>query len=153
LGQQCERYPSVLRHVVDAGMAVGVHSWSHADLVGRDLPSVTDELQRSIDVLGSLGARTTLFRPPYGSWNRSLIAAARSLGLHTITWDVPGDDWKKPGSAAIVERVLTNATHRSIVLLHDGGGDRSQTVAALPPIIGGLRAKGLDFADLSQQCW
>ena len=70
-----------------------------------------------------------------------------------VIWDVPGDDWERPGTHTIVERVLALANDRSIILLHDGGGDRSQTVAALPAIISGLRAEGFAFADLAQQRW
>src|SRR5437762_9874252 len=70
VGQECERYPNLLRRVVEAGMSIGVHGWSHADLVGRDVAFVTDELRRTIDVIGSAGVCTTLFRPPYGHWDR-----------------------------------------------------------------------------------
>jgi peptidoglycan/xylan/chitin deacetylase (PgdA/CDA1 family) len=81
-----------------------------------------------------------------------VIATARSCGLNTITWDVSGDDWKQPADA-IAEGILSAVTDRSIILLHDGGGDRRQTVAALPRIIRGLRANELTFVNLSQQRW
>ncbi len=154
LGENCAQYPTLLRHIVKAGMSIGVHGWSHANLVGRDAAFVTDELQRSLDVLGSAGAPTRLFRPPGGRCDRQVVTIARSLGLHTIIWDVDPRDWEQLDAAVIVENVLADARDRSIILLHDGGGhDRSQTVRALPALIDGLRARGLAFADLAQQHW
>jgi peptidoglycan/xylan/chitin deacetylase (PgdA/CDA1 family) len=153
VGEQCELHAGTLEHVIEAGMSVGVHGWSHTALVGYDAPFVIDELQRTIKLLRSARAHTTLFRPPYGKWDRCVVDVARRLGLRTIIWDVPGDDWATRDADAIVERVLTKATDRSIVALHDGGGERRQTIAALPSIITGLRSKGLTFTDLAQQRW
>jgi len=154
VGAQCERHIRTLEHVVQAEMSIGVHGWSHTVLVGHDAAFISRELQRTVDLLRSVGAHTTLFRPPYSKWNRCVLDAARGLGLRTIIWDVPGDDWATRDANVIVKRVLTRATDRSIIALHDGGGEeRGQTIAALPSIITGLRARGVSFADLGRQHW
>ncbi|HEY5173071.1 MAG TPA: polysaccharide deacetylase family protein, partial [Acidimicrobiia bacterium] len=92
------------------------------------------------------GARPTCFRPPYEATNSTVVSIAASLGFTQTLWNVDPTDWNRPGVSAIVNNVLANAHGRGvIVLLHDGGGDRSQTVAALPLIITGLRNQGYQF--------
>jgi len=101
-------------------------------------------------VLSLAGVRPTLFRPPGGSYGAVTLDVARSLGLRVVLWSVDPADWT-PGisSKAIVHRVLSNVGPGSIVLLHDGGGDRSATLAALPAIIKGIRARHLDLVTIS----
>lgn len=154
LGEMCERWEPQLQAMVAAGMTVGVHSWDHASLPEHDRGFVTDDLARTIDIVAAAsGRRPTLFRPPYGSWSRDVMVVARRLGLRTVHWDVDTEDWKRPGVDSIVSSGLEQVADRSIVLLHDGGGDRSQTVEALPILIREIRARGFQFADLGNQAW
>jgi peptidoglycan/xylan/chitin deacetylase (PgdA/CDA1 family) len=138
-----ERHPDLLRRLLGAGMSVGVHTWDHLQLRGRDSDFVADQLLRTIDIIALAGGSPSLFRPPYGSWDSTTIAVAAALQLRTVIWSVNPRDWRRPGTEVITERVLSRARPGSIVLLHDGGGDRSQTVAALPRIVDGLQARGL----------
>jgi peptidoglycan/xylan/chitin deacetylase (PgdA/CDA1 family) len=96
------------------------------------------------------GFRPCLFRAPYGAVSSSLIGLARGLGFTTIQWDVDPQDWARPGSGAIYARVVGNVRNGSIVLMHDGGGPRSQTLAALPGIIHTLKARGYGFVTVDQ---
>jgi peptidoglycan/xylan/chitin deacetylase (PgdA/CDA1 family) len=80
----------------------------------------------------------------------ALIGRARSLGFTTIQWDIDPRDWARPGVGAIEANVLSNAHPGAIVIMHDGGGDRSETLAALPDIIDTLRARGYTFVTVTQ---
>ncbi len=79
-----------------------------------------------------------------------MIANAGALGMRTITWDVDPSDWTSPGSGAVYSRVVDATRAGSIILMHDGGGNRSGTLAALPSIIDTLRARGYGFATVSE---
>jgi peptidoglycan/xylan/chitin deacetylase (PgdA/CDA1 family) len=94
-----------------------------------------------VEVLG--GKRPRLFRPPYGSFNVTTFRELHHLHLLMVLWSVDTRDYTRPGTAAIVQSALEGAKPGAIVLMHDGGGDRSQTIAALPAIVAGLRKRGL----------
>ncbi len=79
-----------------------------------------------------------------------MISTAAALGMRTVTWDVDPSDWTNPGSGAVYSRVVGAARAGSIILMHDGGGNRSGTLAALPAIIDTLRARGYGFATVSE---
>jgi peptidoglycan/xylan/chitin deacetylase (PgdA/CDA1 family) len=91
-----------------------------------------------------------LFRAPYGATSPALIAEASSMGFATIQWDVDPTDWARPGTGAIYSRVVGGVRPGSIVLQHDGGGNRSQTLAALPQEIQTLRSRGYRFVTVTQ---
>ena len=79
-----------------------------------------------------------------------MIDTAGSLGMKTITWDVDPRDWSLPGTAAIYSNIVGNARPGSIILMHDGGGPRDETLAALPQIIDTLRGNGYRFETVSE---
>ena len=91
-----------------------------------------------------------LFRPPYGAYNTGVLNTAKKLHMIIVTWDVVGLDWERPGTNAIVSKVLQGTKNGSIILMHDGGGDRSQTVAALPTIIERLQKRGFCLVTVQQ---
>jgi peptidoglycan-N-acetylglucosamine deacetylase len=101
-------------------------------------------------IRGLTGFSPCLFRAPGGAVSSSLIGLARSMGFITIEWDVDPRDWSRPGTGAIYSNVVGNAHSGSIVLQHDGGGDRSETLAALPNEIDTLRARGYSFVTIPQ---
>jgi peptidoglycan/xylan/chitin deacetylase (PgdA/CDA1 family) len=98
----------------------------------------------------TIGVQPTLFRPPYGAINASVKSQAAQMNLTPVLWDIDTQDWTLPGSDAIVNAVVGQAGNGDIILMHDGGGDRSQTVAALPRIIQGLRERGLQMVTVPQ---
>jgi peptidoglycan/xylan/chitin deacetylase (PgdA/CDA1 family) len=96
------------------------------------------------------GFEPCLFRPPGGAFNSRVVSDARRLGMTTVIWDVDPADWSRPGTSAIYSRVVSATRPGSIVIMHDGGGDRSQTVAALPRIIRTLRHRGYSFVTVTK---
>lgn len=145
LGLQAARYKDLVRREVAEGHAVADHSWNHPRLAGRPAPFVQQQLAQTRDVLASAGASVKLFRPPYGSYDGTTVQVAQGLGMRTVIWRVDTSDYRKPGANVIAQRALAGARPGAIVLLHDGGGDRSQTVAALPIIIDELRNRGYEL--------
>jgi peptidoglycan-N-acetylglucosamine deacetylase len=91
-----------------------------------------------------------LFRPPYGSFNATTLSILHSQKLLMVLWSVDTSDYARPGVDKIVDTALSGATPGAIILMHDGGGDRSETVAALPQIIRGLRKRGYHLMTVSQ---
>lgn len=149
VGYLVDRYPGIVRTVVRAGMRIGDHSWDHPvdpPLAGLSDERISDEIGRARDALEALRIRTRLFRPPGGSYDDAVVREARDQRMRTVTWSVDPRDWRPGVSAArIVKRVLDSVEPGSIVLLHDGGGDRRATIRALPRIIRGIRRMGLRF--------
>jgi peptidoglycan/xylan/chitin deacetylase (PgdA/CDA1 family)/TM2 domain-containing membrane protein YozV len=142
--------PDLLVAEANAGMSVQAHSWDHADLTRVSIPVIDDKLTLTANAIqAAIGRRPTCFRPPYGSTNSTVVAEGAKLGLAQILWNVDPSDYRQPGANVIASRVLAAATGRGLVVgIHDGGGDRSQTVAALPAIIQGLHARGYTFVRL-----
>jgi peptidoglycan/xylan/chitin deacetylase (PgdA/CDA1 family) len=142
-------YQGTLREELRNGDALGDHTWTHPDLVTTG--GVRNQLQRTKSAIAALsGYEPCVFRPPYGDYDGSVLQTARSLGLDTITWEVDPSDYALPGVAAIQQRVLAQVRPGSIVLSHDGGGPRAQTLAAYPRIIQALRARGYRFLTVPQ---
>jgi len=150
VGTEVVSHPELVRAEADAGMAVGDHTWDHADLTHLSPAEITAELQRGSDAIAAATRRSPLcFRPPYGDTSPTIVSQAARLGLTQILWNVDPSDYLRPGTSTIVSRVLATANGRGLVVaIHDGGGDRSQTVAALPAIVFGLRARGYTFVRL-----
>jgi peptidoglycan-N-acetylglucosamine deacetylase len=123
------------------GDALGDHTFTHPDLTG--VTDVRSELRRTISAIRALSGYTPcVFRPPYGDYDASVLRTARSLGLATILWNVDPADYTLPGRAQIERRVLAQVRPGSIVISHDGGGPRRQTLAAYPGIIRKLHRRG-----------
>ncbi|CAL9594496.1 hypothetical protein SUDANB37_05331 [Streptomyces sp. enrichment culture] len=131
-GEMAVHHPDLLREMADDGHVVGNHSWSHP-LIPKLPPSrIRAELGSTSDVIeGTLGSAPLWYRAPYGAWNRLSFEIGAELGMEPLAWTVDTLDWQEPGTATIVDRVLTGAAPGVVVLSHDAGGDRSQTVRAL----------------------
>lgn len=146
IGEQVAGGRDLVRRALREGHALGNHSWNHANLSGGGM----DQLRSTtVAIHRATGFTPCLFRAPYGAVSSLLIGQARSLGMNTIQWDVDPRDWSRPGSEAIesggpasAARILGGTRSGSIVLMHDGGGPRDQTVAALPRIIATLKRRG-----------
>jgi peptidoglycan/xylan/chitin deacetylase (PgdA/CDA1 family) len=138
-------YADVMRKIVGAGDELADHSMHHETDPGRaSMAETQHRIQHVTDF------KPCLFRPPGGAYNSQVVNDAASLGMTTVIWDVDPTDWSTPGSDAIYSRVVSNTRPGSIILMHDGGGNRSQTVAALPRIINTLRQRGYRFATVSR---
>ncbi|MCU1537696.1 MAG: polysaccharide deacetylase [Humibacillus sp.] len=139
IGQNVATYPSLTRSLRSAGMLIGNHTWSHPDLTTLSTSSVSSQLSR---METALGYRPRCVRPPYGATSTRIATIIADRGQRQILWTVDPRDWSRPGTWTIVTRVLTAVRPGARILLHDGGGDRSQTVAALDLLIPRLRERG-----------
>ena len=139
VGQNIASYPSVTRSVRGNGHLVGNHTWSHPNLTLLSNSAVTSQLNR---MEYALGYRPRCVRPPYGATNDRIRTIIVNRGQRQILWTVDPRDWSRPGTWTIVNRVLAGVSPGARILLHDGGGDRSQTVAAVDILIPKLRARG-----------
>jgi peptidoglycan/xylan/chitin deacetylase (PgdA/CDA1 family) len=143
VGQQLSVFPSVLRDEISHGFEVGDHTQNHAwlaHLTAAGQYAQVHDAAVGIERLGGFAPR--LFRPPYGIYNASTLGVLRRLHMLMVMWSIDPGDWRRPGDKAILANVLSNSKPGAIVIMHDGGGDRSQTIAALPGIIRGLRRRG-----------
>jgi peptidoglycan/xylan/chitin deacetylase (PgdA/CDA1 family) len=141
---------STVREIED-GDVIGDHTETHpmlAQLSAHDQYEQLFEQIARIELLG--GRRPVLFRPPYGSFNATTMRELHSLHLLMVLWSVDTDDYQQPGVQVIVERALAGAHPGAIILMHDAGGTRTQTIAALPSIIDGLRARGFHLVTVPQ---
>jgi peptidoglycan-N-acetylglucosamine deacetylase len=152
VGALAERYPMLVRREVRAGMTVGNHSWSHPiDPPFRDLAvsRVRLEMSRANSVIERFEHEVELFRPPGGTWDDDVRSVAGELGMRLVLWDIDPRDWRRSTTQKDITRaVLSRVRAGSIVLLHDGGGDAAQTIAALPDIIEGIRERGFKLVAL-----
>ncbi len=152
-GMYAKAYPEYLARMREEGHGVANHTWSHPILFELTRPQLVEQLDRTNEAIAAAvgGQAPTLFRPPYGSCSPETLGWLADSGLTTVLWDVAPDDWQMPGADTIASSVLRQARPGSIVLLHDSGGDRSQTVAALAPMIEGLLERGLAIVPVEQQ--
>lgn len=133
------------------GHAVGDHTELHHRLTLLSAEDQYDQLLVPFQWLAKYGLpRPVLFRPPYGAFNQTTLDQARRLGMLMVMWTIDSQDYEKPGIEKIVDRVVSGARPGSIILMHDGGGDRTQTVKALPKIIGRLRARHYHFVTVPE---
>ena len=155
VGNLVERYPGIVRMVAKAGMRIGDHSWDHpVDPALADLSRerVAEEIAKTADALASLGVVSRLFRPPGGSFDAAVLREAERQRMRVVTWSVDPRDWNsRVSSKQITHRVLGAVEAGSIVLMHDGGGDQSATIHALPKIIRGIRRMGLHLVALPKR--
>ena len=152
VGNLVDRYPGIVRDVERADMPIGNHSWDHpidppfADLAAHRLQT---EVQDTSVALQGAGADPYLFRPPGGSFDDDVLREVRQDGMRTVTWDVDPQDYVGTKSKKdITKAVLSHVRPGSIVLMHDGGGDQSATINALPSIIKGIRKMGLKLVTI-----
>ena len=151
IGEQVARNPDIARAVAKSGMPIGNHTQTHqglSKLSGSRVAWQIDTDEAAIQ--HATGVRPVWLRPPGGTLSRTVYEQANKAHLRIMLWDVDPDDWKRPPAATIAARVLAGARPGAVVLMHDGGGDRSNTLAALPTIITKLLAAGYRFETLDQ---
>jgi peptidoglycan-N-acetylglucosamine deacetylase len=153
VGQQATAWPDIVRREWNDGFIIGVHSWDHANMATQSSSQMRQEFSSTITAIHhAIGdnACVWLSRPPYGSFNNTVLQIANSYGLTSINWDDDSNDWSLPGVQRIVSNVLNAARPGAIILMHDGPANRAQTAAAIPLILQGLKARGLAPVTLPQ---
>jgi peptidoglycan-N-acetylglucosamine deacetylase len=144
VGSQVRRNPELVRRIVREGHTLCNHSWRHeldlgklpAAAIKANLLATNHEIRRAVP-----GAKIPYFRQPGGKWTQAVVTAARELGMTSLDWDVDPRDWETKDAHQIGTRVIAHARPGSIILLHDGGGDRHGTLAACPDMIQTLRTR------------
>ena len=148
IGRQIAANASLVGEVVAAGHMIVNHTWDHADQSKLTYSKVRSEITRANDALASVGVYPSIFRAPYGAWSPTVFQACAAMNLRPLDWSVDPRDWSRPGTGTIVSRILQQTRTGSIILEHDGGGDRSQTVAALKTVLPELLAQGYRFTSV-----
>ncbi len=144
IGEEERYFSSGTRLELRSGDVVGDHTETHPMMARLSAHEQHEELFEQILRVQLLGGPTPrLFRPPYGSFDATTFEQLRALHLLMVLWSDDTSDYTLPGVPAIVQRALAGAHPGAIILMHDAGGDRSETIAALPAIIAGLRRRGL----------
>jgi peptidoglycan/xylan/chitin deacetylase (PgdA/CDA1 family) len=149
IGIQVREYPELVRKIVDAGHQVADHTMHHpvnlCQLPGRRINAEVSDAHKLIKDVS--GVAPKLFRAPGGTWSRALLKSVAKHGMLPLDWDVDPRDWSRPGTRHIVHAML-RARPGDILLCHDGGGDRSETLRALHSVIPHLKKRDLEFISL-----
>ncbi|WP_392676420.1 bifunctional polysaccharide deacetylase/glycosyltransferase family 2 protein [Streptomyces sp. LN785] len=157
VGSMVSRYPDLVRRMVDDGDEVGVHTFTHVDLSYQSASRVTREIaQTQLALAGAAGITTTLFRAPYSSTNDAIdnyswpvYKKLGAMGYTSVFIDKDSEDWQQPGVSEIVEGATPKSGEGASVLFHDAGGNRAQTLEALPLYIKKMKARGYTFTTVS----
>jgi len=146
IGLEVAANPGLVREVAAVGHTIANHTWSHLDLAVLPPVTVADQLDRATGAIHAVtGREPALFRAPYGAWSPAVLEQCVRSGMTPLDWSVDPRDWSRPGVSSIVANIMRNTRTGSIILEHDGGGNRSQTVAALKIVLPRLLDAGYHF--------
>lgn len=146
VGKMVSWFPEVTRRIVSEGHSIQLHSWNHDNLTRLSHEDFGKDSNRTQAVLGkTVGMRATCLRPPYGAINAQVREWASEINLEVSLWDVAGSDWTDISAEEIARSVMRGVRSGTVVLLHDGGGHRQRTVAALEMILPDLIGEGYRF--------
>ncbi|CAH2575348.1 Peptidoglycan-N-acetylglucosamine deacetylase [Planktothrix rubescens] len=150
LGQNLLLYPDIIEQVVQEGHGVGNHTWTHSypKMEPQKAKAEIENTSAKLELM--TGLKTRLFRPPGGILDNGVADYARSKNYAVIMWSIDTKDFQKPTATVLANRVLNQANPGDIVLMHDGGGNRSETIAALKIIIPELQKRGYRFVTVSE---
>jgi peptidoglycan/xylan/chitin deacetylase (PgdA/CDA1 family) len=149
VGYEVAATPQISKLVSGAGYPVEDHTWNHSDLATLPLSQYSYEIDQTQNTItAATGQTPDCVRPPYDAFNSTVLGQLGSRGLTTMSYSIDSGDYKRPGVQAIVNNVVGAAFPGAVAGLHDGGGDRTETVAALPAIISGLEARGYSFVSV-----
>ncbi len=151
LGCWVPKRPDLVKQAAANGNEIGCHTWSHPNCTKLSNAAIRQQVRRwEAAVEPLIGGRVRYFRPPYGAVNSRVRTVLNSMGYTVVMWTGDTDDWRRPGSNAIYNRAMAAARDGAIILMHDGGGPRSQTVAAVKRMVPDLQAKGYRLVTLSE---
>ena len=147
LGEAAQSNPQLLKRLVEERHEIGNHSFKH-DYQQRHLVAEMDQTDQAI--FAATGTHTYFYRPPGGFVSKSQLETVKKNGHIVALWSVDSKDWRNPGVKQIVDNVMRNVFPGAIILMHDGGYQRTQTVKALGPIISALQDQGYRLVTLSE---
>ncbi|SCG62079.1 polysaccharide deacetylase family protein [Micromonospora coxensis] len=144
VGTQVRKHPQLVARIVREGHQLCNHSWRHDfDLGRRPVAEIRADLTRTNQAIRAAvpGAKVPFFRQPGGRWTPEVVTVARQLGMRSLHWSVDPQDWAKPTAPVLTKRIQAGVRPGAIVLMHDGGGDRSRTLAACGHLIADLKRR------------
>jgi peptidoglycan/xylan/chitin deacetylase (PgdA/CDA1 family) len=151
IGREVEKYPELARRILREGHSIGNHTYTHANLLERRKKTIVKEIVKCDVVLEAVtGRKPLLFRSPHGFRKPVVSQISQQLGHYQVDWSLCPRDWLRPGTKRMLKLVLKKVRPGTIILLHDGGGDRSQTVEVVPLIIDRLRERGYQFVTIEE---
>jgi peptidoglycan/xylan/chitin deacetylase (PgdA/CDA1 family) len=151
IGRSALTYPRLVSHEAADGFEVGDHTETHPFLSALSPAEQEAQIVEAAQAIRRGGAPTPrLMRPPYGAFDASTLDILRARRMVMVLWSADTKDYTRPGVARIIYTALSGAQRGAIILMHDGGGDRSETVAALPRIITGLRRRGFRLVTIAR---
>lgn len=150
VGQALKNNPELGKQVIAEGHAIANHTWHHwYHFMNPQVAAF--EIDKTTELIYQVtGVKTNLFRPPGGHLNNGLVAHARNQKYATLMWSADSRDFQQPAPATLVNNVIKNSRPGGIILLHDGGGDRTRTIQALPEIIAKLKQQGYSFVTIPE---
>ncbi|MBQ8001669.1 MAG: polysaccharide deacetylase family protein [Ruminococcus sp.] len=148
VGEWVSKYPESVKSIAAAGHDVENHSSTHPYMTKLSYDEQLTEIKNCNDKIKELtGKAPTLFRPPYGDYDNTVVKSVKDSGMYCIQWDIDSLDWKDPTPAQMIERITSKLTSGSIILMHNGA---KNTPEALPQIIDAVRAQGYEFVPISE---
>jgi peptidoglycan/xylan/chitin deacetylase (PgdA/CDA1 family) len=150
IGRSAAAHPDLVKRVLDGGHHIANHTHNHPmNIAKMAAGAVHAEMEKATDAINKASGGSyhpTLFRSPGGAWSQTVLGQCSSLGLHPLDWTVDPRDWSRPGVQHIVSTIMKQTHPGSIILEHDGGGNREQTLTALGVVLPRLRDAGYTFA-------
>jgi peptidoglycan/xylan/chitin deacetylase (PgdA/CDA1 family) len=151
LGALVGSHRQILKRAEQEGHEIGIHSWWHASYTGLSTAAIQADIARCRAALdGAVERPIRWVRPPYGAVDGRVRGAINDAGYRVAMWSVDPHDWRQPGSGAIASHILSHARDGAVVVLHDGGGNRAGTVAAMRTVVPELRKRGFELVTLSE---
>jgi len=151
LGALVGRHKQLVERMELEGHEVAIHSWWHANYTRLSTGAIASDLARCRAALDPIVQRPVRWmRPPYGAINARVRGAINDAGYHVAMWSIDPRDWQTPGSSVIASRILSNARDGAVVVLHDGGGNRAGTVAAMRTVVPALIERGYELVTMSE---
>jgi len=151
LGSEAQKYPDLVQRIYKEGHEIGNHSWSHARLIFKTPSFIREEIESTDQLIRKLGYTGPLhFRAPYGNKLLILPWILKSMDKPHILFDVIPKDWERPSPQIIVQRIAEHLHPGAIILLHDGGGERSNTVNALELVLAYMKENGYQLLTISE---
>lgn len=151
VGNGAAAWPKYEQRMVAEGHQVASHSYSHPDMYKLNPDQLRENISRGLSSIKSAsGVKTKMLRAPYGNFGPNQWLYVSDLIDYNVIWTIDTKDWKKPGAPEIANAALSKAYNGAVILMHDGGGDRSEDIAALPGIIDGLKGQGYEFVTIDQ---
>lgn len=151
LGKNVKKYPDLVKRIYEEGHNIGAHTYSHLNILTCKKPRAIFEIEETHRQIKEItNYEPYLFRPPYGAYQKKFYHYLKQYNYKIILWTISAEDWNGDGAKKIQNRVLSQMRNGSIILFHDGGGNRSPTIEVLNTIIEKTKNMGYNFVTIEE---